>query len=78
MSASISDAIATVNSAAPATSILRSRGSTRSCRNSTKPAAARAPIGRLIQNTHDQEMCCTMRAPASGPITDEMPHTEAR
>ncbi len=68
---------AMVNSKAPPQSMLRLWCSTFSCRNSAMPATASTPRGTLIQNTQAQEMCCTMKAPARGPITAETPHTVA-
>jgi len=78
VSATMSDAIARVNNAAPAVSIERASRFTSSCRNATNPAAARRPIGRLIQKIQDQLACWMMSPPASGPRTEDTPHTLAR
>ncbi len=75
--ASIRAAIVSANNAAPATSRLRTPCATSSRRKAAKPAAAARPIGRLIQKIQPQLRCWMISPPASGPRTDEMPHTLA-
>lgn len=77
VSATINEAIATVNRPAPTTSTLRSLVVTLSRRNRKKPTAAASPIGTFIQKIHAQLTCWMINPPASGPITDDTPQTLA-
>ena len=78
VSAAISAAMAMVNSVAPATSTWWVVSATFSRRKSMNRVAAISPTGTLIQKIHAQVRCWTMRPPASGPTTDEMPQTLER
>jgi hypothetical protein len=53
--------------------MLRSRGSTPSCRYSVTSTMAATPNGRLIQKIHGHPTLWTTSPPTSGPTIDEIP-----